>query len=719
MSGKRTEPPRRIRTKLVVSFSLVFGVALAVIELVNILGFPFTAHTGRWGQQRSEAFRTLDLIADLKKERIQRWLEERRADAEVMAHNKSLRDGVVLLQRQLERQQRKGEPGSVQWERVRQGEPYAGLVASLREAKQANRAYVSLEVADAGTAKVILSTDDARLGTSVAARPFFIGALRSREDYVSDIEMHPHSGYPVLHISHVIKCRDVHMAAVLVVSVDANAIIKPMLHTGTALGRQGEALLVNREVQPLTSLGHKLVNGTTPRPLKWRVKARPAQLAAKGEEGIIEDQDYRGEQVLASYRHIRVTSEFGWGLVVKRDRAELFAPMWRSITHTCLAGVAAILLMTGVIVIIARSLSRPLMALSSTARRVEAGDLTARAPVASSDEVGALAATFNSMVQQIQHWHEELEGQVKARTDELRSLNEELRQENAERRRAEQELSSHRDHLEEQVEQRTAGLKQANDKLQQEIAVRREAEQQLAQAMVELKRSNEDLQQFAYVASHDMQEPLRMVSSYTQLLARRYKGRLDDDADDFIGFAVDGAKRMQQVIADLLAYSRVGAGHKPAEEVDCQHLLRAVQRDLRGAMEKTGAKVVHGHLPTVMGNRTQLQLLLQNLIGNAIKFCGEAPPLIKISAHREPGQWIFSVQDNGIGIEPQHTKRIFTIFQRLHTRDKYPGTGIGLAICRKIVERHDGRIWVESKPPGGATFHFTIPISEEQTRESA
>jgi two-component system CheB/CheR fusion protein len=241
----------------------------------------------------------------------------------------------------------------------------------------------------------------------------------------------------------------------------------------------------------------------------------------------------------------------------------------------------------------------------------------------------------------------------------------------------------------------------------EDITVRKQAEQEFVKR-AELQRSNEELQQFAYVVSHDLNEPLRMVSSYVQLLGERYRGKLDAAADEFIGYVVEGTTRVQALIQDLLAYTRVDGKVQEFTAVDCEAVLQHALGDLRIAIEESGAAVTHGPLPTVRGEGKQLGLVFQNLIGNALKFRSQAPPRIHISARRDGSQWVFAVQDNGIGIDPRHVARIFQVFQRLHTRSEYPGTGIGLSICKKIVERHGGRIWVESELGKGATFLFTL-----------
>jgi PAS domain S-box-containing protein len=242
------------------------------------------------------------------------------------------------------------------------------------------------------------------------------------------------------------------------------------------------------------------------------------------------------------------------------------------------------------------------------------------------------------------------------------------------------------------------------------ITERKKSEEQMVKTAEELKRSNDQLQQFVYVASHDLQEPLRMVSSYTQLLAKRYKGRLDSDADEFIEYAVDGCTRMQALIRDLLVYSRAGTDEKTLREISGESALNTALANLRTTIKESGAIVTHDSLPTILTDEMQLAQLFQNLVGNGIKYRSAAIPQVHVSAAKNGGnEWIFSVRDNGLGIDPQYFEKIFVLFQRLHGQEKFSGTGIGLAICKKIVEQLGGRIWVESQSEKGSTFYFSLP----------
>jgi len=250
------------------------------------------------------------------------------------------------------------------------------------------------------------------------------------------------------------------------------------------------------------------------------------------------------------------------------------------------------------------------------------------------------------------------------------------------------------------------------------LRLRRRAEEDLAKKAVELARSNADLEQFAYIASHDLQEPLRMVAAYTQLIAERYRGKLDENADKFIGYACEGALRMQTLINDLLAFSRIGRTGVKAGRVNCDTAMAEVLLNLGPAIRDCGATVSYAPLPEVLADSSQITQVFQNLIGNAIKFRGKEPPEILVQAEKAGQDWLFTVSDNGIGIAPESAENIFVAFQRLHTRTEYPGNGIGLSICKKIIERNGGKIWVESGMSKGSSFKFTLPIHPFAEKDS-
>jgi len=288
-----------------------------------------------------------------------------------------------------------------------------------------------------------------------------------------------------------------------------------------------------------------------------------------------------------------------------------------------------------------------------------------------------------------------------------------------ERRQAEDARRHAQEELEERVQVRTREMNEANGKLLQEVEERRRVAAELARRTRDLERSNAELEQFAYVASHDLQEPLRMVTSYVQLLQERYQGRLDADADEFIGYAVEGARRMRRLILNLLEYSRRGFGTQSIQPVGVGDALNEALQNLRPRLEEAGATVASRDLPVVMADPTQLTEILQNLVSNAVKYRGKDPPLIEVSALQSGGECMIEVRDSGIGIDPKLLRRIFLPFQRGSSSDSCDGSGVGLAICKKIVERHGGRIWVESAPGRGSAFRFTLPACAEAQTAAA
>lgn len=296
----------------------------------------------------------------------------------------------------------------------------------------------------------------------------------------------------------------------------------------------------------------------------------------------------------------------------------------------------------------------------------------------------------------------------------LRETNTRLEQEIEQRKAAEARLREAHAELEQRIAERTAELTETNERLKREIEVRRDTEAELELRARDLARSNADLESFAYVASHDLQEPLRTVSIYVQLLQQRYGALLDDDGKKFMESVVTASRRMQQQIRDVLALARISEESALNQTVACDAALDEAIDNLQDAIHRSCAIIKRQPLPEVTGNAKLISQLFQNLLGNALKFRGEEVPTIEISCEHGGNEWIFAVKDNGIGIEPQYAERIFMIFQRLHSQDDYPGTGIGLAICKKIVERHNGRIWVHSKPGEGATFFFSLPVERRE-----
>ncbi|MDN3511053.1 MAG: ATP-binding protein [Candidatus Jettenia sp.] len=341
----------------------------------------------------------------------------------------------------------------------------------------------------------------------------------------------------------------------------------------------------------------------------------------------------------------RSMPKYGLILLAETHTTEAFAPLRALSITTITLLVVGTVLVTLVGISFATLTSEPIKNLTEAAKKISDGSFGYKVRIQRRDEIGILADSFNTMSRELAKF----------------------------------------------------------------IAKMKRSEKELLRHSTELKRSNEELQHFAYVASHDLQEPLRMISSYLQLIERRYRNKLDTDAEEFITYAVDGANRLQTMINGLLEYSRVDSRGKSFELIDCETLFERALLNLEVTIKENNTTITHDTLPTVMADSSQLLQVFQNLISNAIKFHGTESPRIHISARRNENEWIFSVHDNGIGIEQEYTKQLFNIFKRLHGRE-YPGIGLGLSICKKIINRHNGRIWLESEPGKGSTFYFTIPV---------
>ncbi|MHC1740610.1 MAG: ATP-binding protein [Anaerolineaceae bacterium] len=644
---------------------------------------------------------------------------------------------------------------------------HAEIVAGLSNWAGESHRFLSMEVIDAATGRVLASTNPIDEGKFRDDQLFFINGLKAA--YVQNPAYDLARQSPVMTGAAPIFSPDGKVIAVLAAPLNMEEM-NTIIQRRSGLHQTDDAFLVNSS--NLFATQPRLL--PDPAVLQRGVHTEAINACLAHNSGVVSAPDYRGVLAFIVYRWL---PDRQLCLIVKMDQVEALAPV--STLATTMAIIGGVVLLLGSILSFAlsKAIVKPINSLVEGAVQIGNGNLDAPIKINSKDEIGMLGDAFNAMAIAIGIKESQLRESVElnqkiiessslgifacradgpciianpavarisgASVEEMLQLNfreleswkrnglfekveaalstgKEQRAEIhittafgrdiwinyfittfinnnqphflmivddiSERKKAESELTKYREHLEDLVKARTE----------------------------DLARSNSELERFAYVASHDLQEPLRMVTSYLQLLERRYKDRLDGDALEFINYAVDGSNRMKTLISDLLAYSRVGTRGKEFVLTDCEQILGDVLNTLQIAIKESKGKVTHDPLPKVMGDETQLESLFQNLIGNALKFHGKKAPRIHVGVKREENNWVFSVSDNGIGIDPQYFERIFIIFQRLHNREEYPGTGIGLAISKRIVERHGGRMWIESQSGKGSTFYFTLPIEENQ-----
>lgn len=725
--------------KLTLIFVLFAAVLLAGVD-------TFAYFSGRTGLETA-AISNLRLIANEKEAELDNWVLDKQTDLIQLARSPALINQLAIL--------RAAPPDSAATRRA-----HAQLVAELKpRTRVGHHLFLELFVIEPEQGKIIVSTNPAEEGKFKEDRPYFINGKEApyvQPPYYSLVRQGP-----AMTVAVPVRSAGGELLGVLagrLVLDELNAIVQ----RSTDLHQTLDVFLINTANLFVTQPRYI----SNPAVLQRQITRPEINRCLQGENGIVLADDYRDVPAVIIYRWL---PDQKLCLKAKLDQAEVLAPVAAFGRTLGLIGLLGLLAASLVALALARAIIRPVQTLQQGAERFGRGDLDVRLPETTGGELGRLAREFNRMAAslaekeaQLRAHADELEQKVAERTAALQASEAELKalfaampdvvlvldREGYYLKIAPTDPSRLYKPAEELVgktlhdvfpkEQADAfvdyvqlaldtkqpvnyeyGLKIDKDEfwfvatvspmtadavvwVARDITDRKQMEE-------ELRRSNAELQQFAYVASHDLQEPLRMVTSYLQLLERRYKNHLDADAYDFIEFAVDGARRMKQLINDLLAYSRVGTRGKPFEPTDCEAVVRQVLADLQLTIADSGAQITLDPLPTVMGDDAQLAQLFQNLLSNALKFRNEQPPQIHVGAKQGQDGWTFWVQDNGIGLEPDYADRIFVIFQRLHSRTEYPGTGIGLAICKKIVERHGGRIWVESGLGPGTTFYFTIP----------
>jgi len=672
----------------------------------------------------------LSAIADLKIAQIVNWRKERISDAGMMAGS------PVMISKIRKFMVSPGTPG------LRE-EILSWMVASKKQNLDS-----SVSIADTeGVVRLSTENDDTLgpHGKRTLDEAIHTGKLLFSDFHTGSTlkDIHLDLAAPLI----IAEGRNTLPIGVLFFRIDPKVFLYPLIQSWPTKSKTAETLLVRREgndVLFLNELRHKKDTALSLR-LPISKEQLPAAMAARGQEGTFKGIDYRGVPVLAV---IRAVPDSPWFMIAKDDLEGLYAPV-RQLTLVISISVIALIIAAGTGVGYWLRQQRAIYFKQQYEAEIERQNerkkseeelqrLNERFTLATrSAEIGV----WDWDVQQDQlAWddrmyalygirREDFSGAYEAwvkglHPDDVVRGNEEIQK----ALRSEKEFDTEfrvlwPDGQIRHIKAHALVVRDDNGRplrmtgVNYDITGRKQAEEALRKKTEDLDRSNRELEQFAYVASHDLQEPLRMVSSYMQLLARNYRGKLDQDADEFIAYAVDGAARMQRMINDLLEYSRLGTRGKPFAPTDTEEILKQALNNLQLAIEESTAVITHDPLPTVMADDVQMIQLFQNLIGNAIKFRGEGPPRVHVSAEQRGKEWVFSVRDNSIGIAPEYKDRVFLIFQRLHGKEEYPGTGIGLSVCKKIVERHGGRIWVESGVGDGSTFFFTILTKETEDNE--
>ena len=717
--------------KLTPRFTLAFiFYALALLVSVGLIAYQ----SGR-ASLRSNTISELQGTALRKEDNLNRWVEVKGANISALASDPVVVTQVLTVLM--------SNPNSADFRAAREA-----FVAIL-EPRLATYEYIQVSLINPETGLVIASTMPDEEGQLKANQPFFLNGQSGPyvENPIYSEELQAFTMTAAAPLYGVAGER----VALLAAQLDMESL-NVLVSRRTNLHETDDAYLVNPSHMFVTR--PRFVED--PALLAQPVQTEHVKRCLQQESGVMEADDYRNTPSFVAYRWI---PDRQMCLVVKIDRAEAYQPIRAFGGTIAVTSAIALLVAAAVAVALARSMTRPILALQSGVARFANGELDVRLDATSRDELGQLASEFNKMAgvlaeeqtllqqraeqffnvtldmlctmdltgrlldlnpaweQNLGYTREELHGQLLTKLihpADLSATTVALQRVRNETTGRFESRCRHKDGSYRWLA--WVAVFAPQDQLlyaaARDITERRLDEEKLRQQTQELKRSNQELERFGYVASHDLQEPLRLVSNYVQLLGRRYQGKLDPDADEFISFALDGTNRMKSLLADLLAYSKVAAREANPVPVLMEKTLERVLENLQFIVEDVGAIITHEPLPAVLGDDAQMLQLLQHLIGNALKFRGSEPPRIHLGVRQLGERWLFFIRDNGIGINAQYTEHVFGIFQKLHRQEQYPGTGIGLAIARKIVERHGGRIWVDSEPGKGATFYFTLPPVE-------
>ncbi len=679
----------------------------------------------------------------LKEAELNRWIEDGKKHLERLAGRPLLRERFASV---------------MQADADNSADPahekdHQQIVADHLAPYLATGGFLEVFILRPGDGLISISTDAAQEGKYQENQPYFVEGRKGT--YVQNVTYSQSLEQGVMTVATPIRDRQGNLIAVLGGRFDLGELTR-IIEQGRGLNQTEDTYLANKFNFFVTEsrFGKSFA-------LKKTVNSEGVIAALRGNDGIGLYLDYRGVPVIGAYNWLPNRELC---LITEIEQSEAFAPIVRM--GWVVIGIALAIALAAALIafLFARTITRPVQQLVEGAGEIGRGNLDCKVSLSTGDEIGELSRAFDCMTTELKtttvsrdelarekdfsdsvintlpgvftlfdeerrciRWNRNLEQFTEHSAEEMSRMTlrdffsqeeQKLVAETIEQAFIEGEASVEANLL--TKSRRSIPLYLTGMRIKigdrnllagvgMDITERRRAEDQLKKALVDLERSNKELEQFAFVASHDLQEPLRMVSSYTQLLAERYEGQLDEKAKKYIAYAVDGAVRMQRLINDLLTYSRVATRGQSLETADSHALLGEAIRNLGAAIDESQALITTDDLPTVHVDPAQLVLVFQNLLSNAIKFRGEDFPRVHVSASDAGREWAFAVTDNGIGIDPQYADRIFVIFQRLHTRLEYPGTGIGLAVCKRIVERHGGRIWFDSEFGKGSSFFFSLP----------
>jgi PAS domain S-box-containing protein len=696
-----------------------------------LIGVGLMAYNSGRNALREATISELQATALEKESSLDNWVQNKQIDISALATDPtSVQVASKLLQAVTNSPEAK----------VAHGELVENLNSHLAQGE-----FLELSILDPQSGKILVSTNPLEEGKLKEDRPYYINGKMG--PFVQNLYYSISLQSIAMTASAPLRTRQGQVVGVLAGRLDLGEM-NDIINRRTGLHQTDDAYLVNSSSLFVTQ-PRFLEN---PAVLQRGIHTAAVDQCLQRQSGVIEANDYGNIPAFVVYRWL---PDRNLCLVVKMDQTEAYLPI--RLFGGAIAAISAFALLAAAALAyaLARSLTRPILALQEGAARFGRGDLDVRLDDSARDELGQLASEFNRMAEglaeQQNHLRRRAEQFFNLSPDLLCTINSSLRvqdlnpaweltlgypgddlkgrllsnfihpddwtmTQSALRRIAEEGSGRFENRCRhKRGHYRWLAWVVVNSSQDQllyaaarDITERRLAEERMQQQTDELERSNRELQEFAYVASHDLQEPLQMVSNHVQLLSRRYRGKLDKDADEFIDFAIEGSSRLKSLISDLLAYSKVGTSDRESAPVEMETVFARVMETYQPMIDESKGSIIHDALPVVLGNHEQLIQLLQNLIDNSIKFRSKEPPRIQVGARQLSERWLIFVRDNGIGIDPQYTERVFVIFQRLHSRDDYPGTGIGLAICRKIIERHGGHIWVDSEPGKGATFYFTL-----------